>query len=211
MRIKLLRSRLGLTQNEFAEQLGVTQATVSRWESGAEPEQENLVALANLEGISLDEFTGRVYPAPLKMDSTEVLGAVQAGTWSTALEWPPDRRYQVFFKPVSTYREIKTFGLEVLGSSMDKVYPPGSVLICVKLLDLHRELRSGERVIVYQVRGDEIEATAKEYIVDEEGQIWLWPRSNDPRHQTPLTYPTPGTGVDEIRIHAVVIGSYRPE
>ncbi len=35
--IKKLRQRLGLTQSELAERLGVDQATIHRWEKGAKP------------------------------------------------------------------------------------------------------------------------------------------------------------------------------
>lgn len=210
-RIKSLRERLELSQEEFARKLDVTQATVSRWEKGAKPEYENLAALAKLDGVSADEFTGRTAPGQPTLAEIEIVGAVQAGAWSDAIEWPQNRRYQINWKPSERYNGVRKFGLEVQGTSMDLIYPPGSTLICVKLMDVERAPLSGERVIVYQIRGDEIEATAKEYVVDANGQTWLWPRSRDPLHQTPLPYPTPGSGVDEIVIHAIVIGSYRPE
>ena len=48
-RIVALRKQLGLLQTQFAERLRVTQAAVSRWESGAsEPSAENYIRMANL-------------------------------------------------------------------------------------------------------------------------------------------------------------------
>ena len=48
-RIVALRKQLGLLQTQFAERLQVTQAAVSRWESGAsEPSAENYIRMANL-------------------------------------------------------------------------------------------------------------------------------------------------------------------
>ncbi len=48
-----------MSQEYLAEQLGVTRQAVSKWESGAsEPSTANLLALAKLYGISLDELVG---------------------------------------------------------------------------------------------------------------------------------------------------------
>ena len=48
-RVVALRKQLGLLQTQFAERLRVTQAAVSRWESGAsEPSAENYIRMANL-------------------------------------------------------------------------------------------------------------------------------------------------------------------
>jgi len=35
--VKLIRARLGLTQEQFGEAVGVDQSTVSNWENGATP------------------------------------------------------------------------------------------------------------------------------------------------------------------------------
>lgn len=50
-----LRTRLKLSQAEFAEQVGVTQQTVQKWESGsASPSLEKLILLAKKYGLTLD-------------------------------------------------------------------------------------------------------------------------------------------------------------
>lgn len=49
-----------LTQVQVATALGVTQATVSAWETGAaQPSLDNLVALARLLGATTDDLLGR--------------------------------------------------------------------------------------------------------------------------------------------------------
>ncbi len=46
------REELGFSQAELAERLGVSQQTVSRWESGAAiPQPERIIALAELLGL----------------------------------------------------------------------------------------------------------------------------------------------------------------
>ncbi len=50
-----LRRREGLSQEQLADQLGVTRQSVSKWESGAAvPELGKLIALSELFGVSVD-------------------------------------------------------------------------------------------------------------------------------------------------------------
>ena len=51
------RKALGLTQKQLADQIGVTDKAVSRWETGGSvPELEKLVKLSQVFGITLDEL-----------------------------------------------------------------------------------------------------------------------------------------------------------
>lgn len=50
-----VRKKAGMTQNDLAEKLNVSRQAVSRWEMGtAMPDVENLVAMSELFGVSLD-------------------------------------------------------------------------------------------------------------------------------------------------------------
>jgi hypothetical protein len=51
-----------------------------------------------------------------------------------------------------------------------------------------------------------VEATLKEYVVDEKGVAWLWPRSTHPEHQQPISYA--GDGVEEVVVVGIVVGAY---
>lgn len=65
-----LRKQAGLSQEAFAEKLGVSRQAVSKWECGASmPDTDNLITIANLYNISLDELIGR--PAPEKTEKTD--------------------------------------------------------------------------------------------------------------------------------------------
>ena len=56
-KIKLYRESKKMTQNEIAEILDVSSATVSKYESGAlEPNIESLKRLADLFEVSIDEL-----------------------------------------------------------------------------------------------------------------------------------------------------------
>ncbi len=85
-RIRKLRKAVKLTQAEFAQELGVEQASVSRWENGSEPTLENLQALMSfskerrieiglIDGFN-DVFRWSEKPGPVYIP---VLGGVDAG------------------------------------------------------------------------------------------------------------------------------------
>lgn len=65
--LKIYRARTGKTQQEFAAELGVTNITVSRWETGVRKiGRDRLSAVAEKTGIS---------PRELRPDLAELLGA----------------------------------------------------------------------------------------------------------------------------------------
>lgn len=52
-----LRKKSGLSQEQLAEQLGVSRQSISKWESGASvPESEKLIAISRYFHVSLDEL-----------------------------------------------------------------------------------------------------------------------------------------------------------
>jgi len=60
MRLRELRNKSGLTQNEIASKLGVSGQTILNWENGIyEPKIYQLVLLADLFGVSIDYLVER--------------------------------------------------------------------------------------------------------------------------------------------------------
>ena len=58
-RLTELRKQHNLNQEELADKLGVSRQAVSKWECGeSSPDTDNLIALAKIYGISLDELVG---------------------------------------------------------------------------------------------------------------------------------------------------------
>ena len=56
-RLAAMRKEKGYSQEELAEKLGVSRQAVSKWERGeASPDTDNLIALASLYGVTLDEL-----------------------------------------------------------------------------------------------------------------------------------------------------------
>lgn len=62
--IQLARTQLHLTQEYLAENIGVSRQAISRWENGqAQPSARNMVKIAALLNVSVDQLTGA---APLE-------------------------------------------------------------------------------------------------------------------------------------------------
>lgn len=67
-----LRKEHHLSQEELAAQLGVSRQTISKWERGeASPDTDNLIALAKLYQISLDELLGHQVEKEVETLETE--------------------------------------------------------------------------------------------------------------------------------------------
>lgn len=59
-RFKMLRERLGLSQVELGDKIGVTQQSVYAWERGdAMPRLQTAIALSELYHVSIDYILGR--------------------------------------------------------------------------------------------------------------------------------------------------------
>ena len=239
-RIRELRERAGLSQEELARRLNTSQPQVFRLEKAQRGlTQAWMVRLAKALRVELWEL---VQDRPLPADEPEpsmtsipVRGHVQAGDWREAIEWPRGDWYAVFAPADRRWPRAQRFALEVRGPSMNRLYPDGSVILCVLFDELGREPRSGERVVVERVnRAGQFETTVKEFVVEGDGRRWLWPRSDHPDHQQPIPLDNaPRTtarrrikfrkatvahadarrddGIESMRIYAKVVGSYRPE
>lgn len=56
-KLKQLRAKKGLTQEQVAKKLGVTRSAIARWESGKGiPDISNLIVISDFYHISLDEL-----------------------------------------------------------------------------------------------------------------------------------------------------------
>ena len=62
-RIYSMRSKMGLSQQDLADKLGVSRQSVSKWETcTALPELDKLIAMSELFGLTLDEMVGKETP-----------------------------------------------------------------------------------------------------------------------------------------------------
>jgi len=209
-RLKEIRERRGyLSAKSAAEAMGVSVATYIQHESGvrgypaSKAERYARFFRTTPEWLLYGRQTTPAHLGP----QLYVKGAVAAGIWREAEEWPRED-WETFTgrSDVATPANLR-FGLRVEGNSMDLVYPPGTILECVKYFG-ETEIPNGKRVIVERRRfNDGVEATVKEYFKDENDVEWLVPRSSNPAFQSPLRYDTPGDGIECIEICAIVVAA----
>lgn len=208
-RIAKLRKQKGLTQARLAEIIGVEQPTIQRWEKGKrEPDLAQLFALAEALDVEPSALLDPTIATPIG-PRLFVKGEVAAGVWKTAFEYPePD--WQTFTGRADvTAKNEHRFGLRVIGDSMDLLYPEGTIVECVSTFG-HIEPVPGKRVVVVRTNLDgDCEATVKE-LIEQDGQLWLVPRSSNPTHR-PIKIGEDEAGIVETRIAAVVVSSVRPE
>ena len=194
-------------QAKLSEAIGVKQATVSRWLSGkSEPTIEPVRKLARIAGVTVDEFlNGNIVLTHSPITYLTVRKHVAAGQWRP-VEDPDASDFEPFSVPVvldHPYNNV--FAVRVLGDSMDQEYQPGSVLICVPLLDWGRDLKPGDHVIVERRDGADVEYTCKELWRALDGVMWLRPKSDNPEHAA-IRVDSEPNGV-EVTITAVVEGA----
>lgn len=208
-RLTELRKRKGLTQGDLAERIGVEQPTIQRWEKGKrEPNFEQLFQLAAALGVEPGALIDRNVAVPVG-PQLFVKGEVAAGVWREAYELPRSEWQSFTGRADVTAALEHRFGLRVIGDSMNEVYPPGTIVECVSLFG-KAEALPGKRVVVIRTNIDgECEATVKE-LVEQDGDLWLVPRSHNPAHR-PIRLCDEEPGIVETRIAAVVVASVRPE
>ena len=133
-----------------------------------------------------------------------VIGAVQAGSWRPALEWPEEDQYDTPVRVDPKFAGLTPIALEVRGPSMNEVFPHGTIVICVAYIELGRGPIHGERVVVQRFRGGEVEASIKEYRHEKDGIPRLWPLSDHPDFQAPLRLDQVEEGEEILISHKVV-------
>lgn len=166
-----------------------------------------------------DVLLGDAMPyRPENMATIPVVGAVQAGVFTEALEWDAGRRYNIQIPIDDGYPiELSRYALEVKGESMNRIFPDGSLVSVVDFSVLGRPPETGDYVVVMRrdSHGPGFEATIKALQIREDGSACLWPQSNDPNFQQPFIIPAPDcdepncAGCPDIQIKGLVVSSIK--
>ena len=170
-----MRKRAGLTQQQLAEKMGVTQQTIWYYENGKREMKSGVLismsqalgcTVADLLGIS--NAKGILDAVSTQSKSLPVFGRIAAGTAREALS-QSDMTHETPDALLKSHPE--SFWLIVSGNSMNKMFPDGSLV----LIDPAEEVRNGDIAAIF-VNGDD--ATIKR-IYFENNAIRLHPESYD--------------------------------
>ena len=186
--IQLLRKQAGMTQAELAKKVEVAQATISKWELGIDlPGATQASRLALVLGVTPNELLGIGAAADMPAGRrVKVIGEIAAGVWRETIELQD--QYDVLVAVPKKFEHVPLQGFVVRGESMNKIYPDGSIVYVAPIHAVEGWPRSGQVVMVMAHEHGMTEATLKEFVVDEKGGKWLWPRSDHPEHQAPVDY-----------------------
>lgn len=178
-RLSEIRNRVGMTQKQLADKLGVTQQTIWYYENGKrEMKSSVLIAMSDALGCSVSELlgipsgNGVIKAVRTNSHYLPVVGRIPAGEAREAIE-QSDRTHPV---PDELYEGNEdSVWLEVSGNSMNRILPDGSLA----LVNRRAEVRNGDVAAVF-VNGDD--ATIKR-VFFEHGVIRLHPESYDPEYR----------------------------
>lgn len=162
-------------------------------------------SVAYLEGRS-DDPSIEDFGVPLAI-SLPIRAKVGAGFW-VEIEHTPTSLGEFIVEPLPAYRHARQWLDVVEGDSMDRRYPPGSLVRIAAADDIGYSPRSGDNVLLQRQRGDLIEWSVKELAFDARGHLQAWPRSHNPRWSEPIEFGDPEQ--NHVSILGLVLRGYMP-
>lgn len=161
-------------------------------------------AHANLQ--KLRESIGLSQPAPVSVQGLVVEGKAQAGAFLDISVFDEDYDKPILHAPRSTkFPEARQYALQIVGDSMNKVFPDGSYVICANWADTGMRFKHGTRLHVERHQGQLTEVTVKRLVI-EEGNMFLEPESYNTAHKRLELH---HDEYSDIVVKGVVVATYR--
>lgn len=222
--IRVLRKRLSLTQDQFAQQLGIKRSLIGAYEEGrAEPKLELLQKMAEVFSISVDDLIGKeftpesVIPDKRLSRGKDVVVVTVDATERDNIEFVPLKAaagYLNGYADVEYVKELPHFNLPILKQgtyrafeiSGDSMLPllPGTIVIG-ELVDDLRNIKSGKTYVLITQREGIVYKRVFNYL-DENGTLFL---VSDNRQYAP--YQLSGTDVMEVWMAKAYISVQFPD
>lgn len=214
--LRFFREKKGLSQVQLAKLVNSSQPQINRLEMGdrkltvewAERIAPHLgveAAALNYSVEELDRARRSLVETPLsKHRHVPIVGYVEAGVFQEAITMEEEQWEYRELMVDPRYSGLQSQLLEVRGNSMNEVIPSGSLVEIVEFYSINQEPEPGRYYVVDRIRPDgTIEATLKQFQIDDAGTPWLVPRSTDPQFKAAI--PLSGSNGDQIVIRALVI------
>lgn len=189
--IKVLRKKLSLTQDQFAQKVGTKRSLIGAYEEGrAEPKLELLQKMAEVFGISVDELIGKDFtgetsvPDRQYLRGKEVVVVTVDTNQKENIELVPQKAaagYLNGYADVEYVRELPHFSLPILKQgtyrafeiSGDSMLPilPGTIVIGEYVEDL-KNIKSGKTYVLVSQREGIVYKRVFNYL-EENGTLFL--------------------------------------
>ncbi len=168
------RKRLGMSEQQFADAVGVSRGAVQQWEKpgGTAPKRSNQPQVAKVLGISVAELLSggsNVGGRMVVRAEVPLVSEVEAGNYTVIDNFKPKGRFDAV--PVTVEVRRHTYALRVHGDSMvsdtGDSFPEGSVVV------VEPELTAipGDYVIVLNTANE----TTFKQLVKDGGDLYLKP------------------------------------
>lgn len=186
-KLKQLRKKTGMTQQEFADHIGMSYGGWMKIEQGSRGLSRNLASkLAKLFHIrASDLYDDALEEAPTPDNEVEVVGEVQAGHWLDVHEAIDEPIAMLPCVKDSRYAHLRHFAYRVHGDSFDRIVGDGGYVVCVSFAESGLAITPGMPVVVEQRRdgGSLIQRTLKRVKANPDGGWLLVPESTNPIHK----------------------------
>lgn len=212
-RLAMILEQKGIRPSDLARRMGVHRQTLFKQMEKDELPQKWAEMIAPYLNMTPQQLIYGNEATTVAIKVVPVRGEVAAGRWMEV-----DEGDDVRHDPIPTipgkYASLDQFAFKVAGPSMDRagIYP-GSYVVCVPYFEARTRIMDGDRVVIERRRAGSIERTCKQVTVKPDG-FELWPRSADPRYQTPLVMRQPESGHAEdgtdVEVVGLVIGTFTP-
>lgn len=220
--LRKLMTDKGFSRRSLSLAAHLNESAVSEWLRESEqkkpkqPSFEALASVADVLGVSLDTFTSPAAPASIhertvkraKVELAQIVGSVQAGVWQEPNMAAIDPDATIPYVPDPRYEGMRQYAWQVIGPSVNKIARHGDYVIGVSFIDLGRNPRDGEPVLVERRRDGTYEYTVKR-VRYEAGDVKLVPDSDDPRFQEPVWLRSEAEAGVEVEATFLIIGVYR--
>jgi transcriptional regulator with XRE-family HTH domain len=138
-KIRSLRTKRNMSQNDLADVLQVSRQSISKWETdGAIPDLDKLVKMSETFGITLDELIKGAAPAP----SIQASGDEAAGAAPDTKEAPVRAPHRIAGTILLCFGALIALLLFILGGGLASIIYASPFLIC-GVICLYTHQRTG--------------------------------------------------------------------
>lgn len=219
-RLKSARQRAGFTTAaQAARHFGWNPAAYRHHENGTSGfKPASAIAYGDAFGVQADwllwgkgsapepvSVTPTRLASPPRVSRIPILGEVAAGYWREPVQTSYDEELPALQIGIEGYQGIELYALQVVGPSMNLIFPEGRWVIVAPADDVG--LREDDVVVVRRSRSGLFETTLKQIALLED-RIVLWPRSTHKDFQEPLFIEPQDHDQDAPEIIGVVVADY---